>query len=112
MDVPAPPNWHRQFYNLSGEIGMTSFVKSALLGLGLVVGASLAAQAQSVSSLPPSSTTAPAQTAVTQPYGSTQSYYPKPGGSETLKQQPDQAAARVTDPGYAPYSSGPGPKPN
>lgn len=90
---------------------MTSIVKSALLGLGLVAGASLAAQAQSVSSLPPSSTTAPTQSSVTQPYGSTQSYNPKPGGSETLK-QPDQATARDTGSDYAPYSSGPGPKPN
>lgn len=91
---------------------MTSIVKSAVLGLGLVAGASLAAQAQSVSSLPPSGATVPTQSSVTQPYGSTQSYYPKPGGSETLKQQPDQATARDIGSDYAPYSSGPGPKPN
>jgi hypothetical protein len=102
--------WRQQLYNLSGEIGMASLVKSALLGLGLVAGVSAAAAAQSVSSLPASS--APTQSAVTQPYGSTQSYYPKPGGSEQIAPQNDQATAGNTGSDYAPYSKGPGPKPN
>jgi hypothetical protein len=90
---------------------MHPIVKSALFGLGLVVATGLAAHAQSVSSLPPSGGTG--QSAYTQPYGSTQSYFPKPGGSETLKQEPSSApSAANTDRNFAPYSKSIGPKPN
>jgi len=95
---------------------MHRILKSMVLGLGLAVGAGIAAQAQSVSSLPPGG--ANAQSAVTQPYGSTQSYFPKPGGSEALRRQPSaepsaQAPTASQDPNFAPYSvKSFGPKPN
>ncbi len=92
---------------------MTSIVKSILLGLGLVIGAGVAAQAQSVASLPPNGGGAPTtQSAVTQPYGSTQSFYPKPGGAEFFKephyQPPGDYAANKAD---HPYSTSIGPSP-
>ena len=90
---------------------MHPIVKSALFGIGLVVASGLAAHAQSVSSLPPSAATG--QSALTQPYGSNQSYFPKPGGSENLKQAPSsQSSAASTDQNFAPYSKSIGPKPN
>lgn len=93
---------------------MPSVVKSTLFGFGLLMGATVAAQAQSVASLPPNGGPAPAtvQSAVTQPYGSSQSFYPKPGGSQFFKEQHYQAAAD-----YAankvdhPYSTSIGPSP-
>jgi hypothetical protein len=94
---------------------MPRFAQSALFGFVIVVGATIGAHAQSVSSLPPTGAAAPPQNAVTTPYGSTQSYFPKPGGSETLKEQPaTQAAAPAPgDPNFAPYSAKSfGPKPN
>jgi hypothetical protein len=94
---------------------MPRFAQSALFGLVIVVGATIGAHAQSVSSLPPTGAPATPQNAVTTPYGSSQSYFPKPGGSETLKQQPAAQAAVPTpdDPSFAPYSAkGFGPKPN
>jgi hypothetical protein len=90
---------------------MHRVVKTAFLGFGLTIAAGVAAQAQSVSSLPPSSG---GQTAITQPYGSTQSYFPKPGGSETLRQAPsNRPSTAADDPSVAPYSAKNfGPKPN
>jgi hypothetical protein len=96
-----------------GDAGMRSIVKSTLLGFGLVVGASVAAQAQSVASLPPNGgAVATPQSAVSQPYGSTQSFYPKPGGSEFFKephyQPPVDYSANKAD---HPYSTSIGPSP-
>jgi hypothetical protein len=94
---------------------MPRFAQSALFGFVIVIGATIAAHAQSVSSLPPAGPATTPQSAVTTPYGSTQSYFPKPGGSETLRQQPaSQAAVPATDdPSFAPYSAKSfGPKPN
>jgi hypothetical protein len=57
-------------------------------------GTALAAHAQSVSSLPPNGG-APARSALTQPYSSTHSFFPKPGGAEVSKapaQHPDTAS--------------------
>jgi hypothetical protein len=57
---------------------------AALLGSVLFVGTAAVALAQSVSSLPPNSgepTQAQGQNLRTSPYGSTQGFYPKPGGS-------------------------------
>jgi hypothetical protein len=91
---------------------MLGIVKSTLLGLALGVAASMAAQAQAVSSLPAGGGTTPTQGAATQPYVSSQSYYPKPGGSETLKQQHYQATATDADRAAHPYTAGVGPKAN
>ena len=90
---------------------MPSLLKSTVLGFGLVAGVALVAQAQSVSSLPPASQ-APAQTAITQPYGSTQNLGPKPGSAQTWKEdhyQPAQGYAQ--NPAEHPYSTSIGPKP-
>jgi hypothetical protein len=90
---------------------MTSFVKSALLGLGLVIGGSAAAQAQSVAALPPSGGAPVTQSAVSQ-YGSTQSFFPKPGGAEFFRephyQPPADYAVNKAD---HPYSTSIGPSP-
>lgn len=92
---------------------MSSMLKSALLGVGLLAGTALTAQAQSVSSLPPAGSTAVVpQTAVTEPYGSNQSFYPKPGGNAVWKdpdyQPPPDYATNSAD---HPYSTSIGPKP-
>lgn len=90
---------------------MPSLLKSTVLGVGLVTGVALAAQAQSVSSLPPASQ-GPAQTAITQPYGSTQRLVPGPGGAQTWREdhyQPAQGYA--SNPAEHPYSTSIGPKP-
>ncbi|MGH7029091.1 MAG: hypothetical protein ACREEZ_01560 [Stellaceae bacterium] len=93
---------------------MPSILKSVLLGFGLVAGTALAAQAQSVSSLPPGGGVLPQQqSAVTQPYGSTQSFFPKPGGGQFWKEEPhyQPPADYATNPDYHPYSTSIGPKP-
>lgn len=96
---------------------MSSILKSALLGAALVVGGVAAAQAQSVATLPPDNGP---QTAVTQPYGSTQSYFPKPGGSVIIHEHSSQPAGYAAAPAPVaqpdanpynhPYSSHVGPK--
>ncbi len=105
---------------------MTSVLKSTLLGLGLLAGAAATVQAQSVATAPPNGTAG--QTAYTWPYGSTQSFYPKPGGSEVITQQPpagyvtnqaepNSTSANASQPtagggSTGPYSGGVGLKPN
>lgn len=92
---------------------MPSILKSAVLSLGLVAGAALAAHAQSVSSLPPDGgSVPPQQSAVTRPYGSTQSFYPKPGGGSVWKEDHYQPPADyASNPADHPYSTSVGPKP-
>jgi hypothetical protein len=91
---------------------MSSLLKTTLLSLGLATGVAAAAAAQSVSSLPPAGGVVPGQTAVTQPYGSTQSFYPKPGGGSVWKEERYQpAAAYDADKAQHPYSTSIGPKP-
>ncbi|MGH7045815.1 MAG: hypothetical protein ACREE2_05415 [Stellaceae bacterium] len=92
---------------------MPRILTSALLSLGLVAGTALAAHAQSVSSLPPEgAASVPQQTAVTQPYGSTQSFFPKPGGSSFWKDTHYQAPpGSATNPNYHPYTASIGPQP-
>jgi hypothetical protein len=89
---------------------MASPIKLAVIGLGLVVGMAAAAQAQSVSSLPPAGGV-PTQSAATQPFGSPQSYYPKAGGNSVWKddhyQPPADYSANAVD---HPYSTSIGPK--
>jgi hypothetical protein len=99
---------------LHGDADMPSIVKSTLFGFGLVVGATVAAQAQSVASLPPNGEPSPAtvQSAVTQPYGSSQSFYPKPGGSQFFKEEHYQPSADyAADKTGHPYSTSIGPSP-
>jgi hypothetical protein len=67
---------------------MTSVLKSAVLGLGLVVGVSVAAQAQSLSALPPSGAAPATLNAVTTPSSPNQGFYPKPGGMEAINNAP------------------------
>ena len=92
---------------------MKQILKATLFGLGLAAAAAGLAEAQSVSSLPPDTAAqgqnAPnAQNARTWPYGSTQSFYPKPGGSEVLS-QPTYQPPTVAPQSQAgqPYSTGP-----
>lgn len=104
---------------------MTKILHAAVLGLGLAAGAVFSAQAQSVSALPPGTdTSTQGQTARTMPFGSTQSVFPKPGGSEVLTEQPSRAYAGYQNavpavqptptgnPNVGPYSGGMGLKPN
>jgi hypothetical protein len=95
-----------------------SMLKSMILSLGLAAGVAISAQAQSVATLPPNGGL-PAQTAKTPPFQSTQSFYPRPGGSEVLKEEPYQppagyATSRAGQPNSnpVPYNAGVGPKPN
>lgn len=70
-----------------------SLLKAAVLSFGLLSATVLAAQAQSVSSVPatgPATSTAPAQ-----PYVSTQRIVPEPGGSVSIKAEHSQASANA-----------------
>jgi hypothetical protein len=89
---------------------MPSMLKSTILSIGLLAGTTLAAQAQSVSSLPPGG--GEPQSAVTQPYASNQSFYPKPGGNSVWKEEHAQVPADYdTNAADHPYSTSIGPKP-
>ena len=94
---------------------MPSIVKSMVVGLGLVVGASLAAQAQSVSSLPANGGV-PTQNAVIQP--SPPSVGLSPGATSTPTAEHYQSTAPyASNPTEHPYSASvdktmAGPKPN
>lgn len=89
---------------------MASLIKSTVLGLGLLAGVAATAYAQSVSSLPPAGSAVP--TAQSPVYSSTQSFYPKPGGMEVLKEQHYQPPADyASNPADHPYSTSIGPKP-
>ena len=93
---------------------MPSMLKTTVLSLGLLAGTTLAAQAQSVSSLPPNGAAqgAETQSTVTQPYNSTQSFYPKPGGTSFWKDEHYQPPADyATNAADHPYSTSIGPKP-
>lgn len=90
---------------------MPTIFRPILLGLGAALAMTTAGQAQSLSSLPPNGGEPP-QTARTAPYGSTQSFYPKPGGNEVWKDQdyrpPRDYAVNKAD---HPYSTSIGPSP-
>ena len=96
---------------------MASLVKSTVLNVVLLAGLAATANAQSVSALPPDgsrsatySGTLPPQNAHTGISGSTQSFYPKPGGgglwNENQSRLPGQSATETY-----PYTNGAGPKP-
>ena len=90
---------------------MVSLLKSTVLSVGLLAGLAAIANAQSVSALPPNGNTPPSysgtlqvQNAHTGIAGSTQSFYPKPGGGGLWKAQ------SVT--GAYPSTNETGPKPH
>ncbi|MBV8453376.1 MAG: hypothetical protein JOZ29_14065 [Deltaproteobacteria bacterium] len=79
---------------------MLSLLKSAVLSVGLLAGLPAIANAQSVSALPADGNTPPSyggtlqvQNAHTGIAGSTQSYYPKPGGGGLWKEDHYQPPA-------------------
>jgi len=93
---------------------MVSVLKSTVLGVGLLVGLAATGNAQSVSALPPDGNTPqsyggtlPAQNAHTGIAGSTQSFYPKPGGGGIWK---EPSAQSIT--GAYPSMNETGPKPH
>jgi hypothetical protein len=102
---------------------MVSVLKSTvlsfgLLGFGLLAGLAAAANAQSVSALPPDGSTPPSydrtlpvQNAHTGIAGSTQSFYPKPGGSAIWMERHYQPAAQSATGPY-PSTNATGPKPH
>ena len=113
---------------------MSSLLKSAALGVGLLAGVAATAHAQSVSALPPTSpSTAPTATA---PAYSSAKIYPNPGNNSSWQEEHSQSAASTAkifpnpgnnsswqeehyqgpavdnDPAHHPYSVQFGPKPN
>jgi hypothetical protein len=90
---------------------MPNVLKQMALSGALLAGLCGVAQAQSVAALPPQGGR-PAQTAVTRPYGSNQSFNPKPGGNAVWKednyQPPADYAVKQAD---HPYSTSVGPAP-
>ena len=95
---------------------MVSLLKSTVLSVGLLAGLAATAHAQSVSALPPDGSTPPSyggtlqvQNAHTGIAGSTQSYYPKPGGGGVWKE--DHYPAQSFNGAY-PSMNEPGPKPH
>jgi hypothetical protein len=98
---------------------MVSVLKSAVLGVGLLAGLASTANAQSVSALPPDGNTPPSyggtlpvQNAHTGIAGSTQSFYPKPGGSGLWREGPYQPPAQSATAGAYPSTNETGPKPH
>lgn len=89
---------------------MASLLKTSVLSLGLLAGAVVAAQAQSVSSLPPAGG-AP-QASPPPITSSTQGVFPKPGGNAVWQDEHYQAPANYeADKVQHPYSTSIGPKP-
>jgi|GEM_PF-1718953 hypothetical protein len=96
---------------------MTHIVKSTILAVALVAASATFAAAQSIATAPPNDS---GQDARSMPYGSTQSFFPKPGGSAVIPQdnpapatQPTAAASGAYQPYPGqPYSGQPYPKPN
>ena len=96
---------------------MVSLLKSTILSVGLLAGLAAAANAQSVSALPPDGNTPPSyggtlqvQNAHTGIAGSTQSFYPKPGGGGIWKEGHYQPSAQSAT-GAHPSTNEAGPKP-
>ena len=90
---------------------MHRWLKSAVLGAGLLTGLAGTAFAQSVASLPPSApATAPTTTA---PAVSNAKIYPDPGSNSSWKEQHYQVKQSDKDPGRHPYTTDHlGPAPN
>ena len=86
---------------------MVSLLKSTVLSVGLLAGLAAIANAQSVSALPPDGntplsygSTLPVQNAHTGMAGSTQSFYPKPGGGGLWKEGHYQPSAQSATGAY------------
>jgi hypothetical protein len=97
---------------------MVSVLKSTVLSFGLLAGLAAAANAQSVSALPPDGSTPPSyystlpvQNAHTGIAGSTQSFYPKPGGGGIWTEGHYQPAAQSATGAYS-STNATGPKPH
>jgi hypothetical protein len=97
---------------------MVSLLKSTVLSVGLLTGLAAIANAQSVSALPPDGntplsygSTLPVQNAHTGIAGSTQSFYPKPGGGGLWKEGHYQPSAQSATGAY-PSTNETGPKPH
>ena len=91
---------------------MAKLFKSTVLSVGLLAGVAAAAHAQSVSALPQDDSAPTAQSARSPVFGSTQSFYPKPGGGQVIQEQhyPPQVN-RNSNTSQRPYSTnGAGPK--
>ena len=89
---------------------MSSLVKSAVLGLGVLVGVATTAHAQSVSALPP--TSPPTVSATTAPAIPSGKIFPNPGSGSTWQEQHYQPPAGYdADASQHPYSTSIGPKP-
>jgi hypothetical protein len=95
-----------------------SLLKSTVLSVGLLAGLAAAWNAQSVSALPPDGKmlpsyggTLPVQNAHTGIAGSTQSFYPKPGGGAIWTERHYQPAAQSAAGAY-PSTNAAGPKPH
>ena len=93
---------------------MVSLLKSTILSVGLLAGLAATANAQSVSALPPDGNThggtLQVQNAHTGIAGSTQSFYPKPGGGGIWKEGHYQPSAQSAT-GAHPSTNEAGPKP-
>jgi type II secretory pathway pseudopilin PulG len=91
---------------------MRNLLKPMVLGVGLLVGVSATAYAQSVSNVPPTSP-ATAPTATTVPTPSTAKIYPNPGTNGSWQEEHYKATETDNDPARQPYSkSNFGPRPN
>jgi hypothetical protein len=97
---------------------MVSLLKSTVLGVGLLAGVAATANAQSTSGLPSDGSTPPSyggtlrvQNAHTGIAGSTQSFYPKPGGGGVWTERHHQPAAQSATGAY-PSANETGPKPH
>ena len=97
---------------------MVSVLRSTVLSVGLLAGLAAAANAQSVSALPPDGNATPlyggtsqTQNAHTGIAGSTQSFYPKPGGGGLWTEGRDQTPAQSATRAY-PSTNETGPKPH
>jgi hypothetical protein len=88
-------------------------LRSMVLSVGLLAGVAATAHAQSVSTLPPDNGS-PTQTARSPVTGSTQSFFPKPGGSQVITQENYQPqASSNSNSAVQPNSKNwAGPKPN
>ena len=97
---------------------MVSLLKSAVLSVGLLAGLAATVNAQSVSALPSDGSTPPSyggtlpvQNAHTGIAGSTQSFYPKPGGGGVWTERHYQPAAQSGTGAY-PSTNETSPKPH
>jgi hypothetical protein len=87
---------------------MPRIATSLFFSFALIAGTAALAHAQSVATAPPNEDNS--QDARTLPYGSTQSFFPKPGGSEVIRENTPPPPAAAANGASQYYPSGP--KPN